>query len=119
MPVDSKMNLAVARPTRVAATATARSGNEIIVTRRLIARFGRAPRPGQGVVPEAVSELTGREFEVLKLLARGLSNAEIAAELVLGENTTRHTRGPRPAQARIAAIACKRSSSLRDRTGRT
>jgi len=56
------------------------------VTRRLIEQFSRA-RPVPAGLPEALSELTARELEVLRLLARGLSNAEIAAELVLGDNT--------------------------------
>jgi DNA-binding NarL/FixJ family response regulator len=57
------------------------------ITRRLIERFGRAARPAPRAVPAALAELTSRELEVLRLVARGLSNAEIAAELVLGENT--------------------------------
>ncbi|MDP9134887.1 MAG: response regulator transcription factor [Actinomycetota bacterium] len=57
------------------------------ITRRLIEQFARAARPEPGTVPAALVELTSRELEVLRLLARGLSNAEIAAELVLGENT--------------------------------
>ena len=57
------------------------------ITRRLIEEFARAARPPSESVPEALAELTSRELEVLKLLARGLSNSEIAAELVLGDNT--------------------------------
>jgi len=57
------------------------------ITRQLIEQFARAARPAPDGIPPAVSELTERELEVLRLVARGLSNAEIAAELVLGENT--------------------------------
>ena len=57
------------------------------ITRRLIEQFARAARPEPGTVPAALAELTSRELDVLRLVARGLSNAEIAAELVLGENT--------------------------------
>ena len=59
------------------------------ITRRLIGHFATAARPASDGVPEALSELTARELEVLTLLARGLSNAEVAAELVLGENTVK------------------------------
>jgi DNA-binding NarL/FixJ family response regulator len=57
------------------------------VTRRLIEQFARAALPRPGTTPAALSELTARELDVLRLVARGLSNAEIARELVLGENT--------------------------------
>jgi DNA-binding NarL/FixJ family response regulator len=57
------------------------------ITRKLIEQFARAARPEPGAVPEALAPLTSRELDVLRLVARGLSNAEIAAELVLGENT--------------------------------
>jgi DNA-binding NarL/FixJ family response regulator/class 3 adenylate cyclase len=57
------------------------------ITRRLIEEFARTARPAPGAVPAALAELTSRELEVLRLVARGLSNAEIAAELVLGQNT--------------------------------
>ncbi len=57
------------------------------VTRRLIEQFARSAPPEPGAIPDAVAELTTRELEVLRLVARGLSNAEIAGELTLGENT--------------------------------
>ncbi|MDQ3632163.1 MAG: response regulator transcription factor [Actinomycetota bacterium] len=59
------------------------------ITRRLIEQFTRAARPEPDGVPAALAELSPRELEVLRLVARGLSNAEIAAELVLGESTVK------------------------------
>ncbi|WP_185066147.1 response regulator [Pseudonocardia eucalypti] len=61
------------------------------VTKRLIADFVRAQpaeRPGWSR-PDALRELTPRETEVLGLIARGMSNAEIAAEFVLAEQTVK------------------------------
>ena len=57
------------------------------VTRRLIAEFAR--RAPKADPPPGLGELTPRELEVLRLLARGLSNAEIARELWLGEATVK------------------------------
>lgn len=54
------------------------------VTSRLLSRFLRLPPPSTGV-PSELAELTDRERDVLALLARGQSNAGIAASLVLGE----------------------------------
>jgi DNA-binding NarL/FixJ family response regulator/class 3 adenylate cyclase len=57
------------------------------ITRTLIAEFARSARGRPDAVPAELAELTSRELDVLRLVARGLSNAEIAGELVLGENT--------------------------------
>ena len=58
------------------------------ITRRLIEEFVRRPPPGSGS-PAVLSQLTERELEVLKLIARGLSNAEIASTLFLSEATVK------------------------------
>jgi DNA-binding NarL/FixJ family response regulator len=58
------------------------------ITRRLIEQFVRRPPPGSGV-PTQLSELTERELEVLRLVARGLSNAEIASALVVSGATVK------------------------------
>jgi DNA-binding NarL/FixJ family response regulator len=58
------------------------------VTRRLIEEFSRTPR-ADAPPPPSFEELTAREMEVLKLIARGMSNAEIAAELVVSETTVK------------------------------
>jgi DNA-binding NarL/FixJ family response regulator len=58
------------------------------VTRRLIADFARNPRQDQPPAP-ALGVLTARETEVLRLIARGLSNAEISDTLVIAEQTTK------------------------------
>lgn len=57
------------------------------ITRRLIEEFVHRPAPGSG--PPALAELTEREVDVLRRLARGLSNAEIAGELVVSEATVK------------------------------
>ena len=60
------------------------------VTRRLLDRFrDRLPGPGDAARSERLRELTDRELEVLGLIARGLSNREIADALVLSEPTVK------------------------------
>jgi len=58
------------------------------VTQRLISEFARL-RPAAAAPPAAVAGLTPRETEVLRLLAEGLSNPEIAGRLVITEETVK------------------------------
>ena len=59
------------------------------VTRRLIADFARLPRQGQPPPAPVLDVLTRRETEVLRLIARGLSNSEISDALVIADQTTK------------------------------
>ena len=60
-----------------------------VVTRRVIAEFVRRP-PAAALQPApGLDELTTRELEILRLMARGLSNAEIAAEAFVSETTVK------------------------------
>jgi DNA-binding NarL/FixJ family response regulator len=56
------------------------------ITKRVIRQFTRIPRP---TPPRELDELTGREREVFRLIALGLSNADIARELYIGETTVK------------------------------
>jgi DNA-binding NarL/FixJ family response regulator len=75
----------------VAAVRVAAGGDALIepsITRRLVEQFAAPVEEPLGR-PEAVRSLTERELEVLRVVARGLSNAEIAAELVVAETTVK------------------------------
>jgi DNA-binding NarL/FixJ family response regulator len=59
------------------------------ITRRLIEEFVRTNPTRNAAAPAGLDELTARELEVLQLIAKGLSNAEIAKELVVSETTVK------------------------------
>jgi DNA-binding NarL/FixJ family response regulator len=72
------------------AVRTVAAGDSLVapaVTRRLLAEFVRRPPAGRRA--ERLAALTEREVEVLALMARGWSNAELAADLVLSETTVK------------------------------
>jgi DNA-binding NarL/FixJ family response regulator len=56
------------------------------ITKRVIKQFVRIPRP---TPPKEFDDLTAREQEVFRLIARGLSNAEIGQELYIGDTTVK------------------------------
>ncbi len=73
----------------IAAIRTVAAGDALLspgVTKRVIRRFARRPRPAP---PAGLAELTAREHEVLRLIALGRSNAEIAQELYISEGTVK------------------------------
>jgi DNA-binding NarL/FixJ family response regulator len=77
-------------PELVAGVRTVAAGESLLapaVTRQLIGRYADRVRPAESAEPLAT--LTAREREVLTLIAAGLSNAEIAAELVISHETVK------------------------------
>ena len=81
----------VRREDLVAAVRVVAAGEALLapsITKRLIGEFARRPRPVHAA-PAALEALTAREREVLGLMCRGHSNAEIASELVISEQTVK------------------------------
>ena len=81
----------VRREDLVAAVRVVAGGDALLapsITKRLIGEFARRPQPAPPT-PSRLEALTAREREILGLMARGNSNAEIAAELVISEQTVK------------------------------
>jgi DNA-binding NarL/FixJ family response regulator len=73
----------------ISAIRTVAAGDALLsptVTKRVIAQFTRLSRPEP---PKGLDELTAREREILRLIASGLSNAEIGQQLFIGETTVK------------------------------
>jgi len=106
-------------PTQLVDGIRAVAGGEALlaptVTRRRIAEFSRVGRARRARPPE-LDELTPRELEVLRLLARGMSNAEIAETLVLGDTTIKthvtHVLGKLGLRDRVQAVVLAYESGL-------
>ncbi len=73
----------------IEAVRTVAAGDALLspqVTKRVIQQFSRLPRPS---APAGFEELTSREMEIFRLLADGLSNAEIGDRLVIADSTVK------------------------------
>ena len=106
----------------IAAVRTVAAGDALLspaVTKRVIGQFTRIPRPAP---PKEVDELTAREREVFRLIASGLSNAEIGAGALHQRHDrqdARHAHPPeaRPARSRAGGRARVPDGHLRRRRG--
>ena len=102
----------------VAAVRTAVSSDSLLaptLLRRLLDDFVRRAGSTSAAVP-GIGDLTAREEEVLRLVSRGLSNAEIADELVLGEGTVKthvaHVLAKLGVRDRVQAVVAAYESGL-------
>jgi DNA-binding NarL/FixJ family response regulator len=104
----------------VSAIRAAQAGNALVeprMTRRLLDEFARRPAMAPaGQVPALLTELTDRELDVLREMARGLSNTEIGEHLYIGEATVKthvtHILAKLGLRDRIQAVVLAYESGL-------
>src|SRR4051794_9492881 len=105
----------------LAAIRTVAGGDALLspaVTRRVIERFARSPRP---TPPTQLEELSERELDVFRLIARGLSNAEIGQELYISDTTVKthvtHILQKLGLRDRVQAVVLAYQAGLFERDG--
>jgi DNA-binding NarL/FixJ family response regulator len=106
----------------IAAVRTVAVGDALLspaITKRVINEFTRMPRPSP---PAEIADLSEREREVFRLIAQGLSNAEIGAELFISETTVKthvtHILGKLDLRDRVQAVVLAYQTGLFDSDGR-
>ena len=104
----------------LAAIRTVAGGDALLspaVTKRVIAKFTHFPQPA---APKGLDELTERELEVFRLIARGLSNAEIGKELFISDTTVKthitHILQKLDLRDRVQAVVLAYETGLFDTT---
>jgi DNA-binding NarL/FixJ family response regulator len=103
----------------IAAVRTVAAGNALLspaITKRVIKQFTRIPRPAP---PKGFGELTEREHEILRLVATGLSNAEVGQKLYISETTVKthvtHILQKLGLRDRVQAVVLAYQTGLFDR----
>ena len=103
----------------IAAIRTVAAGEALLsptITKRVIQKFARLPRPAP---PKEIEDLSARERDVFRLMARGLSNGEIAEELFISEATVKthitHILQKLNLRDRVQAVVLAHRSGLFDR----
>jgi len=105
----------------LAAIRTVAAGDALLspaVTKRVIRQFARIPRPSP---PKQLDELTERELDVFRLIARGLSNAEIGQQLYISDTTVKthitHILAKLGLRDRVQAVVLAYETGLFDTPG--
>jgi DNA-binding NarL/FixJ family response regulator len=104
----------------IAAVRIVAAGNALLspaITKQVIRKFTRIPRPAP---PKEIGELTEREREILRLIATGLSNAEIGRKLHISETTVKthvtHILAKLGLRDRVQAVVLAYQTGLFDRS---